>query len=202
MDNESISVPGTRFRFGCNQICNSTFPRYLHLSYLPQVCSSFATGPRQYNGTFYEFCTYYLKPSKMNAFVENIKENIHVRTAHSELVGFWCVEFGGRINKVFHIWKYTLANCKEWQEQSLIPNLAHVDKQESEITYLIPWSKLEKPPKEVHVLWWNESADSSAAVRHKSHEDPRVVAAVQESVNYLVSQKNMLLIPTSFSPLK
>lgn len=29
----------------------------------------------------------------------------------------------------------------------------------------------------VHVLWWNESADSRAAGRHQSHEDPRVVAA-------------------------
>ncbi|XP_050617825.1 protein NipSnap homolog 3B isoform X1 [Macaca thibetana thibetana] len=125
----------------------------------PQVCSSFATGPRQYNGTFYEFRTYYLKPSKMNAFMENLKKTIHLRTAHSELVGFWSVEFGGRMNKVFHIWKYdnfahraevrkALANCKEWQEQSIIPNLAHIDKQETEITYLIPWSKLEKPPKE------------------------------------------------------
>ncbi|XP_024785907.2 protein NipSnap homolog 3B [Pan paniscus] len=229
----------------------------------PQVCSSFATGPRQYDGTFYEFRTYYLKPSNMNAFMENLKKNIHLRTSYSELVGFWNVEFGGRMNKVFHIWKYdnfahraevrkALANCKEWQEQSIIPNLARIDKQETEITYLIPWSKLEKPPKEgvyelavfqmkpggpalwgdaferainahvnlgytkvvgvfhteygelnrVHVLWWNESADSRAAGRHKSHEDPRVVAAVWESVNYLVSQQNMLLIPASFSPLK
>ncbi|KAI2553412.1 nipsnap homolog 3B [Homo sapiens] len=179
----------------------------------PQVCSSFATGPRQYDGTFYEFRTYYLKPSNMNAFMENLKKNIHLRTSYSELVGFWSVEFGGRTNKVFHIWKYdnfahraevrkALANCKEWQEQSIIPNLARIDKQETEITYLIPWSKLEKPPKEVHVLWWNESADSRAAGRHKSHEDPRVVAAVRESVNYLVSQQNMLLIPASFSPLK
>uniref|UniRef100_A0A2K5CVH4 Nipsnap homolog 3B n=1 Tax=Aotus nancymaae TaxID=37293 RepID=A0A2K5CVH4_AOTNA len=209
------------------------------------VCSSFATGPRQYNGTFYEFCPYYFKPSKMNTFMENLKENIHIWTAHSELVGFWCVEFGAEVRKA-------LANCKEWQEQALIPNLAHVDKQESEITYLTPWSKLEKPPKEgvcelavfqmkpggpalwgdafkrainahinlgytkvvgvfcteyrelnrVHVLWWNESADSHAAGRHKSHEDPRVVACFQESVNYLVSQQNMLLIPTAFSPLK
>jgi len=54
----------------------------------------------------------------------------------------------------------------------------------------------------VHVLWWNESADSRAAGRHQSHEDPRVVAAVRESVNFLESQKNMLLIPMSFSPLK
>ncbi|XP_023578704.1 protein NipSnap homolog 3A isoform X2 [Octodon degus] len=179
----------------------------------PQVCSSFATGPRQQDGTLYEFRTYCLKPSKMNEFLENFKKNVHLRTAHSELVGFWLVEFGGTMNRVFHIWKYdnfahrtavrkALAKDKEWQEQFLIPNLAHIDKQESEITYLVPWCKIERPAKEVHVLWWHESADSRAAGRHESHEDPRVVAAVRESVNYLESQQNILLIPTSFSPLK
>ncbi|XP_036710934.1 protein NipSnap homolog 3A-like isoform X2 [Balaenoptera ricei] len=125
----------------------------------PQVCSSFATGPRQYDGTFYEFRTYCIKPSKMNEFLENVKKNIHLQTAHSELVGSWSVEFGGRIDKVFHIWKYdnfaqqtevrkALANDKEWREQLLIPILGLTDKQESEITYLVPWCKLEKPPKE------------------------------------------------------
>ncbi|XP_012592282.1 protein NipSnap homolog 3A-like isoform X2 [Microcebus murinus] len=228
-----------------------------------EVCSSFATGPRQNDGIFYEFRTYYFKPSKMNEFLENFKKNVHLRTAHSELVGYWSVEFGGRMNKVFQIWKYdnfahrtkvrqALAKDKKWQEQFLIPNLALIDKQESEITYLVPWSKLEKPSKQgvyelatfhmkpggpalwgeafkravhthvnlgyiklvgvfhteygelnrVHVLWWSESADSRAAGRHLSHEDPRVVAAVRESVNFLESQQNMLLIPTSFSPLK
>ncbi|XP_026312054.1 protein NipSnap homolog 3A isoform X2 [Piliocolobus tephrosceles] len=111
------------------------------------VCSSFATGPRQYDGTFYEFRTYYLKPSKMNAFMENLKKTIHLRTAHSELVGFWSIEFGGRMNKVFHIWKY------------------------------------------VHVLWWNESADSRAAGRHKSHEDPRVVAAEKITIRTVFLSK-------------
>uniref|UniRef100_A0A8C9DE42 Nipsnap homolog 3B n=1 Tax=Prolemur simus TaxID=1328070 RepID=A0A8C9DE42_PROSS len=229
----------------------------------PQVCSSFATGPRQYDGTFYECRTYYLKPSKMNEFLENVKKNIHLRTTHSELVGFWSVEFGGRVNKVFHIWKYdnfahrtevwkALAKDKEWQEQLIISIWPLIEEQEFDITYLIPWCKLEKPPKEgvyelaifqmkpggpalwgdafkrainahvnlgyaklvgvfhteygelnrVYVLWWNESADSRAAGRHQSHEDPRVVAAVRESVNYLVSQQNMLLIPAPFSPLK
>ncbi|KAB1280241.1 Protein NipSnap-like protein 3A [Camelus dromedarius] len=212
----------------------------------PQVCSSFATGPRQYDGTFYEFRTSYLKPSKMKEFLENVKKNIHLRTAHSELVGYWN-NFAHRTEV-----RKALAKDKEWQEQFLIPNLALIDKQESEITYLVPWCKLEKPPKEgvyelatfqmkpggpalwgdpfkravhthinqgytklvgvfhaeygilnrVHVLWWNESADSRAAGRHRSHEDPRVVAAVRESVNFLESQQNMLLIPASFSPLK
>ncbi|KFO19050.1 Protein NipSnap like protein 3A [Fukomys damarensis] len=174
----------------------------------------------------------------MNEFLENFKKNVHLRTAHSELVGYWSVEFGGRMNKVFHIWKYdnfahrtavrkALAKDKEWQEQFLIPNLALIDKQESEITYLVPWCKIERPAKEgiyelatfqmkpggpalwgnafkravhthvnrgytklvgvfhteygvlnrVHVLWWHESADTRASGRHESHEDPRVVAA-------------------------
>lgn len=145
-----------------------------------------------------------------------------------------------------------MAKDKEWQERFLIPNLAFIDKQEVEITYLVPWCKIGTPPKEgvyelatfqmkpggpalwgnafkravnahvelgystlvgvfhteygalnrVHVLWWNESADSRAAGRHWSHEDPRVVAAVRESVSYLESQQNTFLIPTSFSPLK
>uniref|UniRef100_A0A8C6GFX6 NIPSNAP domain-containing protein n=1 Tax=Mus spicilegus TaxID=10103 RepID=A0A8C6GFX6_MUSSI len=179
----------------------------------PQVCSSFATGPRQSDGTLYEFRTYFLKPSKTNEFLENFKNSVHLRTAHSEMIGYWTVEFGGRTNRVFHIWKYdnfahrtavrkALAKDKEWQERFLIPNLAFIDKQEVEITYLVPWCKIGTPPKEVHVLWWNESADSRAAGRHWSHEDPRVVAAVRESVSYLESQQNTFLIPTSFSPLK
>lgn len=45
----------------------------------------------------------------MNEFLENVKKNIHLRTVHSELVGYWSVEFGGRMNKVFHIWKYGMS---------------------------------------------------------------------------------------------
>lgn len=79
--------------------------------------------------------------------------------ADSDLVGFWSANFRGRMNKVFHVWKYDsfahgnevqkgLTKNKECQEQFLIPNLALTDKQEFEITYVVPWSKIEKPPKE------------------------------------------------------
>uniref|UniRef100_A0A8C6RNB4 Nipsnap homolog 3A n=1 Tax=Nannospalax galili TaxID=1026970 RepID=A0A8C6RNB4_NANGA len=199
----------------------------------PEVCSSFATGPRQTEGTFYEFCTYYLKPSMMNKFLENFDKSVHLRTAYSELIGYWSVKFRGRINRVFQIWKYDNFAHRTAVHEALflIPNLALIDKQESEITYLVPWCKIGKPAREgesfllnrktfilrqglvklpgvalnwlyIHVLWWNKSADSRAAGRHLSHEDPRVVAAVRQSVNYLETQQNMLLIPTSFSPLK
>uniref|UniRef100_A0A8V0YG93 Nipsnap homolog 3A n=1 Tax=Gallus gallus TaxID=9031 RepID=A0A8V0YG93_CHICK len=54
----------------------------------------------------------------------------------------------------------------------------------------------------VHVIWWNESPDHRAAGRHRAHEDARVVAAVRDSVRFLESQQNMLLIPLACSPLK
>uniref|UniRef100_A0A8D0E6E4 NIPSNAP domain-containing protein n=1 Tax=Salvator merianae TaxID=96440 RepID=A0A8D0E6E4_SALMN len=54
----------------------------------------------------------------------------------------------------------------------------------------------------VHVLWWYEDPDKRAAGRHFAHEDARVVAAVRESVQFLESQQNLLLIPAPFSPLK
>lgn len=82
--------------------------------------SSFATGPRQSDGTFYEFRTYSLKPSKMNQFLENFKKNVHLRTAHSELVGYWSVEFGGRMNKAFHIWKYGMSPQLKYSVQIFI----------------------------------------------------------------------------------
>ncbi|XP_077201503.1 protein NipSnap homolog 3A-like [Paroedura picta] len=227
-----------------------------------QASSSFATGPRQGDGTFYELRTYTVKPDKMKDFLELTDRNIHLRTAHSPLVGYWTSEFGG-LNKTFHIWKYdsfaqraavraALAKDQEWQEKYMSQMLPLLTKQKNEIAYLVPWCELGSPPKDgvyelvtfqmkpggpavwgqsfkaaisthlksgytkligvfhteyghlnrVHVLWWNESADSRASGRHRAHEDPRIVAAVRESVQFLESQRNFLLLPTGFSPLK
>lgn len=41
----------------------------------------------------------------MKEFVEMVNKYFHLRTAHSELVGFWSAELGA-MNKVLHIWKY------------------------------------------------------------------------------------------------
>ncbi|XP_074850711.1 protein NipSnap homolog 3A isoform X1 [Carettochelys insculpta] len=228
-----------------------------------RVCASFATGPRQNNGTFYEIRTYDVKPSKMKEFVDMFNKHMHLRAAHSEMIGIWTVEFGG-MNKAIHIWKFdnfahraevrrAVANDKEWQEKFISPVLPFLTKQNNEIVYLVPWCEIGKPPKEggvyemvtfqmkpggpalwgqsfraainahlntgytkligvfhteygllnrVHVLWWNENPDSRAAGRHYAHEDARVVAAVRESVRFLESQQNMLLIPMACSPLK
>ncbi|KAM9330664.1 protein NipSnap homolog 3A-like [Gastrophryne carolinensis] len=227
-----------------------------------RATATFATGPRQTDTTLYEFRTYSVKPSLMGQFLQLSKEKIHLRTAHSELVGYWTVELGG-LNKVFHIWKYDsfahrlavrakLSQDTNWQESYISKAMPMVDKQHNEVAYLVPWCKLQKPEKEgvyemvsfqfkpggpavwgnafraaisthvntgytklvgvfnteygllnqVHVLWWNENADNRAAGRHLAHEDARVVAAVRESVQFLDSQRTVLLNPVSFSPLK
>ncbi|XP_048360384.1 protein NipSnap homolog 3A-like [Sphaerodactylus townsendi] len=242
-----------------------------------QVSSTFATGPRQGDGTFYEFRTYTVKPDKMKDFLELTGKNIHLRTAHSPVVGYWTLEVGG-LNKAFSIWKYEQLSLivivtpdrprvlpevnfwqlsgqlwdQEWQEKYMSRMLPLLNKQKNEIAYLVPWCDLGSSPNDgvyelvtfqmkpggpsvwgqsfkgavnahiktgyskligvfhteygllnrVHVLWWNENPDSRAAGRHHAHEDPRVVAAVRESVQFLESQKNLLLLPTGFSPLK
>nr|XP_055034941.1 protein NipSnap homolog 3A isoform X1 [Misgurnus anguillicaudatus] len=222
-----------------------------------------STGQRQVNGTFYEFRTYFIQPHLNSAFLKLTNEKIHLRTAHSKLLGYWTVEYGG-INQVFHIWEYDnyaqrasvragLAQDPTWTEQYLSKAMPMLTSQDNEVTYLVPWSKIQTPPKEggvyelatfqmkpggpavwgrafqaavgthtgsgyahpvgvfhsefgqlnqVNVLWWFESADHRAAIRRHSHDDARVVAAVRESSAYLVSQKNKLLFPCGFSPMK
>ena len=32
-------------------------------------------------------------------------DNIHLRTAHSKLLGYWTTEYGG-LNEVTHLWQY------------------------------------------------------------------------------------------------
>ncbi|XP_078253003.1 protein NipSnap homolog 3A isoform X2 [Rhinoraja longicauda] len=221
-----------------------------------------STGPQQIHGTFYEFRTYNIKPGKMTDFLKLTEDNIHLRTAQSELVGYWFVEFGA-LNEVFHIWKYgsykertavreALSKEKDWQQNYISKMLPMLNSQISEVTYLVPWAQMHTPSKSgvyelvsyqmvaggpavwgkafqkavsahdhvgycsligvfhsefgqlnrVHTLWWHEDGDARAAGRHRAHEDVRVVAAVRDSVTYLVSQNNRLLLPTPFSPLK
>uniref|UniRef100_W5N0F9 Nipsnap homolog 3A (C. elegans) n=1 Tax=Lepisosteus oculatus TaxID=7918 RepID=W5N0F9_LEPOC len=254
-----------------------TLPDKIKLKITPKVCgvlrtelirtreklhASLSTGPQQQNGTFYELRTYCIKPEHNSAFLKLTNEKIQLRTAHSELLGYWSVEYGG-LNEVFHIWKYesyaqraavraALAQDPEWQNQYISKALPLLSSQDSEVTYLVPWCEIDKPSKEgvyelvtfqmkpggpavwgkafraavsthakagyahlvgvfhsefgllnrVHALWWYEDADRRAATRRVAHQDARVVAAVRESVSYLDSQRNKLLIPMAFSPLK
>ncbi|KAM8733146.1 protein NipSnap homolog 3A [Acanthopagrus latus] len=224
---------------------------------------SLSTGPQQGHQTFYEFRTYSIHPDQNAAFLKLTNEKIHLRTAHSELIGYWSVEYGA-LNRVFHIWKYesfsqragvraALAQDPSWTSEYISKAIPMLISQDNEVTYLVPWSHLKRPPQEggvyelvsflmrpggpavwgnafqaaitahdapgygklvgafhnefgllnrVHALWWFESADQRAEVRHKAHTDARVVAAVRNSVVHLDSQESKLMFPCPFSPLK
>lgn len=217
----------------------------------------------QEHSTFYEFRTYSVHPHLNAAFLQLTNEKIHLRTAHSQLIGYWSVEYGG-LNKVFHIWKYdsyaqragvrsALSKDPSWLSDYISKAIPMLSCQENEVTYLLPWSQFKTPPQEggvyelvsymmrpggpavwgdtfqaainshdapgygkligafhnefgpmnrVHALWWFENPDHRAEIRHKSHTDPRVVAAVRASVAHLDSQQNLLMFPLPFSPLK
>ncbi|XP_068596244.1 protein NipSnap homolog 3A [Brachionichthys hirsutus] len=222
-----------------------------------------STGPQQELRTLYEFRTYCIHPDQNSAFLNLTNEKIHLRTAHSELIGYWKVEYGG-VNKVIHIWKYdsyaqrasvraALAQDPSWISEYISAMMPMLVSQDNEVSYLIPWSRLQSPPQDggvfelvsfqmrpggpavwgsdfqaainahdapgygklvgafhtefgtlnrVHALWWFESADRRAELRHEAHNDARVVAAVRNSAAHLESQESRLMYPCPFSPLK
>ncbi|XP_033754835.1 protein NipSnap homolog 3A-like [Pecten maximus] len=69
-------------------------------------------------GKLYELRIYQIWPKEMKPFIELSKEWIHLRTAHSPLVGYWTSEIGG-INDVVHIWEYDNLNQRAEVRQAL-----------------------------------------------------------------------------------
>uniref|UniRef100_A0A3B4WPR6 Nipsnap homolog 3A (C. elegans) n=1 Tax=Seriola lalandi dorsalis TaxID=1841481 RepID=A0A3B4WPR6_SERLL len=112
----------------------------------------------QNHKTFYEFRTYCIRPDQNAAFLKLTNEKIHLRTAHSQLIGYWSVEYGG-LNQVFHIWKYdsysqraavrsALSQDPSWISEYISKAIPMLTSQDNEITYLVPWSRLQKPQQE------------------------------------------------------
>ncbi|XP_028661737.2 LOW QUALITY PROTEIN: protein NipSnap homolog 3A [Erpetoichthys calabaricus] len=123
-----------------------------------QLRADISTGPQQQHGNFLKFRTYDIKPDHLSAFLKLTDDNIQLRTAHSELVGYWTVEHGG-LNQVFHIWKYdsyaqrtavraALAKDHDWMSKYISKMMPMLNSQDSEVNYLVPWCKLGKPPKQ------------------------------------------------------
>ncbi|XP_039669036.1 protein NipSnap homolog 3A [Perca fluviatilis] len=115
-----------------------------------------STGPQQKHTTFYEFRTYSIKPHLVPSFLQLTNQKIHLRTAHSQLIGYWSVEYGG-LNQVFHIWKYdsyseraavraALSQDPSWVSDYISKAMPMLSSQENEVTYLVPWSRLQTPP--------------------------------------------------------
>ncbi|TNN42572.1 Protein NipSnap 3B [Liparis tanakae] len=193
-----------------------------------------STGPQQEHRTFYEFRTYSIRPDRTAAFLQLTNEKIHLRTAHSELIGYWSVEFGG-LNQVFHIWKYdsysqracvraALAQDPSWISEYISKAIPMLRSQESEVAYLVPWSRLQEPPQEGGVyelasfqmrpggpaVWgdaFQAAVTSHDAPGHGTllgafHTECGRLNRVRNCVVHLDSQQNQLLLPCAFSPLK
>lgn len=55
----------------------------------------------------------------MKEFVELVHKCLHLRTAHSELVGFWTAELGS-MNKAVHVWKYGMLSGSGCQQAGML----------------------------------------------------------------------------------
>ncbi|XP_054649067.1 protein NipSnap homolog 3A [Dunckerocampus dactyliophorus] len=125
---------------------------------IPAPRAHLSTGSQHSERPLYEFRTYRIHPDRTAAFLKLTNEKIHLRTAHSELIGYWSVEYGG-LNQVFHIWKYdsfsqraavrsALAQDPCWLSEYISKAIPMLTSQDNEVTSLLPWSRLHAPPQE------------------------------------------------------
>ena len=61
--------------------------------------------PAASSENIYELRTYAIQPARYGEFLKLSSEQLHMRTAHSKLVGYWTTELGG-LNEVVHLWEY------------------------------------------------------------------------------------------------
>ncbi|KAK7916776.1 hypothetical protein WMY93_012537 [Mugilogobius chulae] len=92
-----------------------------------QIRSGFCSSAPSLDPALYEFRVYDVQPHLYTRFLQLTNQKIHLRTAHSQLIGYWSVEYGA-LNQVFHIWRYesyaqraavrsSLAQDPDWLEQ-------------------------------------------------------------------------------------
>nr|XP_061813055.1 protein NipSnap homolog 3B-like [Nerophis lumbriciformis] len=124
---------------------------------LSQPTAGLVTRPQPGGGALYEFRTYQIHPDRNSAFLKLTDEKIHLRTAHSELVGYWRVEYGA-LNQVFHIWKYesyahrtavrsALAQDERWMNEYIVHAMPMLARQDNRVVALLPWSSISAPPR-------------------------------------------------------
>jgi len=103
----------------------------------------------------YELRIYDFHPNYLPDFMKLSKENFHLRTKHSKLLGYWFTEFGGA-NQVVHIWEYdsfahrksvraALAEDPEWTGIYISKLVQYLQKQDNVALTLLPWSEVEHP---------------------------------------------------------
>ncbi|XP_072315726.1 protein NipSnap homolog 3A [Eucyclogobius newberryi] len=123
-----------------------------------QIRSGFCSMAPSPDQALYEFRVYDVQPHLYTRFLQLTNQKIHLRTAHSQLIGYWSVEYGA-LNQVFHIWKYEsftqraavrslLAKDPDWLEQYISKAIPMLTKQNNEVAHLLPWQPLQAPAKE------------------------------------------------------
>uniref|UniRef100_A0A8C6WEJ4 NIPSNAP domain-containing protein n=1 Tax=Neogobius melanostomus TaxID=47308 RepID=A0A8C6WEJ4_9GOBI len=124
--------------------------------------SGFCSAAPPSDRALYEFRVYDVQPHLYTPFLQLTNQKIHLRTAHSQLIGYWSVEYGA-LNQVFHIWKYdsysarsavrsSLAQDPDWLQQYISKAIPMLSKQTNEVARLLPWQPLRAPPTEGGVV--------------------------------------------------
>lgn len=127
-----------------------------------QIRSGFCSVAPSSDRALYEFRAYDVQPHLFTSFLQLTNQKIHLRTAHSQLIGYWTVEYGA-LNQVFHIWRYdsysaraavrsSLAQDPDWLQQYVSKAIPMLSKQTNEVTRLLPWQPLQAPPSEGGVV--------------------------------------------------
>ncbi|XP_033822681.1 protein NipSnap homolog 3A [Periophthalmus magnuspinnatus] len=123
-----------------------------------QIRSGFCSSAPPLDRALYEFRVYDVQPHLYTRFLQLTNQKIHLRTAHSQLIGYWSVEYGA-LNQFFHIWRYesysqraavrsSLAQDPDWLEQYISKAIPMLTKQTNEVARLLPWQPMKDPPTE------------------------------------------------------
>ncbi|KAK7065927.1 Nipsnap, partial [Halocaridina rubra] len=103
----------------------------------------------------YELRIYTVKPNRFREYLDLTKEEFHLRTAHSKLLGYWVSEIGG-LNQVVHIWEYdslthratvraNLANDSVWISRYLSRVVDMFDTMTNSALTLLPNTEIALP---------------------------------------------------------
>ncbi|XP_033103365.1 protein NipSnap homolog 3A-like, partial [Anneissia japonica] len=114
----------------------------------------FATS--SYKSNCYELRTYAVLPNAFPDFVKLTNEMLHLRLAHSKLIGYWLADLGA-LNQAVHIWEYdsythrkevraNLAADQTWLSTYLMKMLKMLAWQDNATMNQVPWCSIESQP--------------------------------------------------------
>ncbi|XP_077983446.1 protein NipSnap homolog 3A-like [Glandiceps talaboti] len=148
--------------------------------------------PNQQSDKVYELRTYSVQTSRIGEFLALTKDNFHLRTNHSKLLGYWTAELGG-LGEMVHLWEYdnfahrtgvrkALSEDPEWISRYLSKMTPMLTKQDNVVLRSVPWYPVyENPLAEggVYELRWYKmkpAADMAWLDSVKKALDARVAA--------------------------